>query len=245
MLNHVNFAVTLLGLSLAVPLVGCKKRVAVTGADVQNSDEGRACPKEVGLISDGENNSNQIADVQGRGGYWYTFVDDAGSAVAPEAGKNGGTFQMTAGGAAGSKLAAHMSGSVGNGSTVFAGMGLNFVDPKGTYDAAKYRGLTFWAKRGPGSTGNVRLKVPDIATDPDGKLCRECFNDFGLDLKLTEEWTQFTIPFTTLKQMKGWGSPHPEGVDASKLYGLQWQVNEPGAKFDIWVDEIAFTGCGG
>jgi endoglucanase len=113
------------------------------------------------------------------------------------------------------------------------------------YDASKYKGISFWAKKGPGSTGNVRLKVPDVSTDPDGKMCKECFNDFGLDLQLTEEWTQYTIPFTSMKMMKGWGSPRADGIDPSKLYGMQWQVNEPGAKFDIWIDEIAFTGCGG
>jgi len=224
---------------------GCIKKQAVTGEEAKNTESGRACPKNLGLISDGEDDSNQIADVQGRGGYWYTFVDDSGSAVVPEAGKNGGTFQMTSGGAASSTKSAHMTGTVAAGGTVYAGMGLNFVDPKGSYDAGKYQGVSFWAKRGPGSTGKVRLKVPDSATDPDGKQCTECFNDFGIDLQLNDEWTEYTVPFSGMKQMKGWGSPHPAGIDVNKLYGLQWQVNDPGAKFDIWVDEIAFTGCGG
>jgi endoglucanase len=241
---NVTLALALM-LGLTLGLGACKKRVAVTGAEVRNSDEGRACPKDVGLIADGENNSNQIADIQNRGGYWYTFVDDAGSSVVPEAGKNGGTFQMTPGGANGSKFAAHMTGAIGGGGTIYAGMGLNFVDPKGMYDAGKYKGISFWAKKGPGSTGNVRLKVPDVSTDPDGKMCKECFNDFGLDLQLTDEWTQYTIPFASMKMMKGWGSPRADGIDPSKIYGMQWQVNEPGAKFDIWIDEIAFTGCGG
>jgi len=231
-------------MSLTLGLGACKKRVAVTGAEVKNSDEGRACPKDVGLISDGETNSNQIADIQGRGGYWYTFLDDAGSTVVPEAGKNGGTFQMTPGGADGSKFAAHMSGKVGGGGTVYAGMGLNFVDPKGTYDASKYKGIRFKAKIGPGSTGNVRLKVPDNQTDPEGKICKECFNDFGLDLPLTEQWQEFTIPFTSMKQIKSWGSKFG-GINPQQLYGMQWQVNEPGATFDVWIDDIAFTGCGG
>lgn len=232
------------GLALSVAGCGLKKRVDVTGADVKNSPEGRSCPKATGLISDGETNSNQIADIQNRGGYWYTFVDDSGSTVVPEAGKNGGTFQMTEGGANGTKYAAHMTGTVGGGSTVYVGMGFNFVDPKGQYDASKYKGISFWAKKGPGSADKVKLKVPDVATDPDGKVCKECFNDFGLDLTLTDEWTQYVIPFTAMKQDKTWGSPHPDGVDASKLYGLQFQFNQAGAPFDMWLDEIEFTGCG-
>jgi endoglucanase len=173
-------------------------------------------------------------------------VDEGGSSITPEAGKNGGTFAMSPGGANGTPFAAHMSGTVGrSGFSLYAGMGLNFVDPKGQYDSSKYKGITFWAKKGPGSTGNVRMKVPDIATEPDGKICKECYNDFGMDFELTEQWTQYTIPFTSMKQLKGWGSPHTEGIDSKTLYGIQWQVNEPGAAYDIWVDEIAFTGCGG
>ena len=70
---NVTLALALM-LGLTLGLGACKKRVAVTGAEVQNSDEGRACPKEVGLISDGENNSNQIADIQNRGGYWMSAI---------------------------------------------------------------------------------------------------------------------------------------------------------------------------
>lgn len=243
MRSNAPIALALL-LGLTTGLVGCKKKVAITGAEAQNSPEGSACPKDEGLISDGENNSNQIADIKHRGGYWYTFSDDLNTQVVPETGKKGGTFAMTAGGANGTKFAARMSGTVGTGGNTYAGVGLNFVDPKGMYNASKYKGVTFWAKAGPG-TGNVRLKVPDVATEPDGKVCKECFNDFGMDLKLTSEWTKYTIPFTSMKQLKGWGSPHTDGIEAGKLFGMQWQVNEPGAQFDIWIDEIEFTGCGG
>jgi endoglucanase len=241
---NATFALALL-LGLSTSLTGCKKRVAITGDEVKNSPEGRACPKEEGLISDGETNSNQIADIKNRGGYWYTFSDDGNTSVTPETGKKGGTFAMSPGGANGTKFAARMSGSVGTQGNTYAGLGLNFVDPKGMYNASKYKGVTFWAKKGPGSTGNVRLKVPDVATEPDGKICTGCYNDFGMDLKLTDDWVQYTIPFTSMKQLKGWGSPHTDGIDSSKLFGMQWQVNEPGAQFDIWIDEIAFTGCGG
>jgi endoglucanase len=231
-----------LGLSLGIG--GCKKRVAVTGDDVKNSPEGRKCPKDVGLIADGENNSNQIADIQGRGGYWYTFVDDSGSTVVPEAGKNGGTFAMTAGGVEGSKYAAHISGTVANSPSVYVGVGLNFVDPKGQYDAGKYKGISFWAKKGGGNASKVKLKVPDKSTDPEGKICKECYNDFGMDLTLTSEWTQYTIPFTAMKQDPTWGSPHADGIDPKTLYGIQFQFNEPGTQFDMWIDDLEFTGCG-
>jgi endoglucanase len=241
---HATLALALL-LGLTTSLTGCKKKVPITGAEAQNSPEGSACPKDEGLIADGENNSNQIADIKNRGGYWYTFSDDGNTEVVPETGKRGGTFAMTPNGANGTKFAARMSGTIGSGGNVYAGLGLNFVDPKGMYNASKYKGITFWAKKGPGATPKVRLKVPDVATEPDGKVCKECYNDFGMDLTLTDEWTKYTILFTSMKQEKGWGSPHTDGIDPSQIYGLQWQVKEPGAPFDVWIDEIEFTGCGG
>ena len=195
------------------------------------------------MISDGETGANQVNVIKGRGGYWYTFVDKEGSTVTPQAGALGGTFEMTEGGANGTKYAARMTGQVASAEIVYAGMGMNFVDPKGQYDASQYKGISFWAKKGPDSTSKVRLKVPDVNTEPDGKVCTECFNDFGVDLTLTNEWQQFTVPFSAMKQLKGWGSPRPSGIDPKTLYGIQFQVNDKGSKFDIWVDEIQFTGC--
>ncbi len=237
------FCFTVLTMTACVALAGCKKRVDFGSKEATEIPEGRPCPPQVGMISDGETGANQTNPIQGRGGYWYTFVDKAGSTVTPLSGDQGGTFQMTEGGANGTKYAARMSGTIGGADIVFAGMGLNFVDPKGQYDASKYGGVTFWAKRGPDSTGKVRLKVPDKNTDPDGKVCTACFNDFGVDLNLTTEWQQYTIPFTSMKQLKDWGSPHTAGIEPSTIYGMQFQVNEKNAKFDIWVDEIQFTGC--
>jgi len=181
--------------------------------------------------------------IKGRGGYWYTFLDKEGSTVTPMPGAQGGTFAMEAGGANGTKMAAHMTGSVASAEIVYAGMGMNFVDPKGQYDSSAYKGISFWAKKGPRSTNKVRLKVPDKSTDPDGKICTECFNDFGADLTLTDDWQQFTLPFTAMKQIKTWGSPHPDGIDPATVYGIQFQVNDKGQKFDIWIDELQFTGC--
>lgn len=222
---------------------GCRKRISVTSDEVKNSPEGKACPASEGMISDGEANSNQVNAVKGRGGYWYTFVDKNGSSITPTSGDQGGTFTMTPGGANGTKFAAHMTGQVGMADTVYAGMGLNFLEPKGPYDATAYKGISFWAKKGPGSTSKVRLKVPDTNTDPDGKVCKECYNDFGVDLNLTDQWTQYVVPYIGMTQMKDWGNPRMPGVDSSRIYGMQFQVNEKGAPFDVWVDEIQFTGC--
>jgi endoglucanase len=221
---------------------GCIPRKAPgTSPGGENTPEGKKCPPEA-VIDDGEDNNHQVALNKGRSGYWYTFVDKAGSTVQPTAGEQGGTFNMTPGGANGSAQAANMKGTVGTGNIVYAGMGFNFTDPKGQYDASMYKAIAFWAKKGEG-TGKVRLKVPDINTDPEGKVCGECFNDFGTDIELSDQWTRYIIPFSTMKQLGGWGSPHPPSIDATKLYGAQFQVNTPGQKYDIWIDDVEFTGC--
>jgi len=215
---------------------------AMTAASAESTADGKKCPAD-GIIDDGEDQNNQVTTKKGRGGYWYTFADKAGTTVTPTAGDQGGTFAMSPGGASGSAQAARVNGKVGSGEVVFAGMGFNFVDPKSPYNATAYKGVAFWAKVGAGSGTKVRIKLPDADTDPEGKVCKDCFNDFGIDLELTTKWTRYVVPFSAATQLPGWGSPRPGAFDASKVYGIQWQVNTPGAAYDVWVDDIEFTGC--
>ena len=208
----------------------------------EGSPEAKKCPPDA-VVDDAEDNNHQAIAQKGRGGYWYTFVDKVGSTVSPTAGAQGGTFTMAQGGANGSAFGARADGKIGGGDVVFAGIGINFTDPKGPYDVSAYKGIAFYAKKGPGSIGKVRLKVPDGNTDPEGKVCTECFNDFGADIELTEAWTRYTFAFSQLTQQSGWGAPRPAALDTSKVYGIQLQVNSPGASYDIWIDDIEFTGC--
>jgi len=203
---------------------------------------GKSCPADY-VIDDCEDGTNQVKVQKGRNGYWYTFVDKVGSTISPPFGK---TFIMSKGGVpAGESLyAAQFLGKISaTGDPLYAGMGFSLTNPKGQYDASAYTGVSFYAKVAPNTVKAVRLKVPDVATDPDGKVCTECFNDFGSDLTLSTEWKQYVIPFSDMSQMEGWGAPHPKGIDKSKIYGMQWQVNSPGADYDIWVDDVQFTGC--
>jgi endoglucanase len=230
--------------AMALGLGACVSRIDPTSPKTKELPEGRPCPAATAMISDAES-ANKTNFVEGRGGYWYTFddsKDNGGSEIWPIAGAKGGTFEMSDGGANGSAHAARIKGTVGGADIVFAGMGMNFVDPKGWYDASKYGGIGFWAKKNsPESTGHIRLKVPDAQTDPDGKLCHQCFNDHGLDMNLTTDWVYYTVPWRAMKQ-EDWG-PKDGGIDPSKIYGVQFQCSEKGAKFDVSVDEIQFVGC--
>ena len=81
---------------------------------------------------------------------------------------------------------------------------------------------------------------PDANTDPSGKVCTDCYNDFGVNFEVPEEWTRFNVKFEDLKQEDGWGAPRPPNSANDKLFGLQWQVSTPKGEFDIWIDDIKF-----
>lgn len=222
---------------------GCS---AVAGA---RADDGAFAPIDMGgctraaVVEDAENADHQVITHAGRNGYIYSFLDDVGSTITPTAGRLGGTFSQSEGGANGSMYAARISGQLAQDGKAYAGVGINFVDPKRPYDASAFAGIAFFARRGPDAIANVRLKVPDANTEPDAKRCTECFNDFGRDLELAEEWQQFTVPFAQMSQMPGWGAPRPGAIDAKRLYGVQLQVATPGASFDVWIDDLVFYGC--
>jgi endoglucanase len=225
-------AVTLLGGALLLTAGGCLRSAENAGAAAM-----RECGPD-GQIDDLEDNNNQNNVAEGRGGYWYTYVDKEGSTVWPEAGEQGGTFTPSEGGY-NSKYAANVKGKIVNGNVVFGAMGMNFADPKSLYDAGKYVGITFWAKRGASSTPKLRVKLPDVNTDPEGGACSACFNDFGVDLNLGEQWQRYVIPFRELKQEPQWGDRKPH-LNASKVFAIQWQTQAKGNEYDFWVDNIAF-----
>ena len=220
--------------ALAAGAAGCSldqfRKDPVRPASPEATCEGQA------MIENAEDRNDQVLLRGGRSGYIYTFLDKAGSTITPPE----SSFRMEKGGANGSKFAANFKGHVGTGAIVFSGMGVNFVDPKDKYDASKYAGIAFFAKRGESSTGKVRLKVPDMNTDPDGAVCTECFNDFGGELNLTTDWKKYIFPFKKMSQEPDWGAPRKPHIVPSTIYGVQFQVKVPNANYDIWVDDLQF-----
>jgi len=193
-----------------------------------------------GVIDDFEDNNNQISVVGERGGYWYTYADKEGSTVWPVEGDKGGTFTLVEGGHD-SKYAVEMKGQLAKKSIVYAAMGLNFLDPKGPYDASAFEGITFFVKHGPGSIGKLRIKLPDGNTDPDGQACSACYNDYGTDIAVGEQWQRVVIPFRDLKQEPDWGAPRKPHVDSKRLYAIHFEAKVSGGEYDFLVDDIAFV----
>lgn len=209
------------------------KQSAVNQADLPPI--ARSC--EGGAFDDAEDGDAQTLKNGGRGGYWYTYADSNGTTIEPAGG-----FKMSPGGAEGSSYAIRMKGKTGASGDVYAGIGAAFVEPKRGYDASRYKAVAFYAKASNDSTA-VRVKIPDGNTSPDGKKCKECYNDFGMAVSLTEEWTRYVVPFAAMKQEDGWGDPQPQSLATDEVYELQWQVAAKGVEYDIWIDNIELTGC--
>jgi hypothetical protein len=218
---------------LGLLLVGCLGQKS--NATASFAGNLAACPS--GLIEDFEDGDAQILEREGRSGTWYPEADDEGTTIAPD-----GEFEPVDGGADGSKRAAHLRGKTADGKNVWAGIGVNFANPKRPYDASKYSGIAFRARRGKAATPVVIVRVPDAQSDPEGGQCKECWNDFGARLELSTEWKTFVLPFDQLEQESGWGEQKPE-LAVSKLFGLKFQVKAPSTAYDIWVDDIHFVGC--
>jgi Carbohydrate binding domain (family 11) len=190
-----------------------------------------------GLIDDFEDGNTRVDQVEGRGGYWWKSADAMGSVIGPDdispqppPGEKGNAIRFL-----GETIAGTGDGFWG------AQFGANLAQQDG-YDASKYAGVRFRAKISAGSTPNVRFKISDVNTHPSFGVCTACWNHFGVDLSLSEEWTEYEFYFGTLSQAPYWGAPRPASITTKQLYAFDFQVSS-GKKFDIWVDDIAFIAC--
>lgn len=193
-------------------------------------------PKE-GLIDNYQDGNTMTFESEGRGGYWYTSADSAGSTIGPE------ELKPVAEGTDGN-LVIHVFGETVSGDPSVAWgvqLGGNFTqgDP---YDASKYVGIRFRAKRGENATPSVRFKVADMNTEPAGGNCTQCYNHFGQDLSLNPDWTQYEFFFGSMQQRPYWGDPRPASITPKQVYGLNFSV-EAGAKFDFSIDDLEFFAC--
>lgn len=205
-----------------------------------------AGPTDLSMIDDMEDMDGSILAADGRVGAWYTYNDTTGTQV-PPAGQPGFTMSAITPPRDASNYAANTTGS---GFTTWgAGIGFDLNNGGGDsgagkqpYDASAYKGITFWAKAGPGGIGNIRLNVQDAQTAPEGNICSKtatkgCNDHRGTSVSLTQDWKQFTFTFDSLKQL-GFGMAYPT-FQTNKLYAIQFQAGTK-VKFDIWLDDIAF-----
>lgn len=231
----------LLGLAL-----GCSDdshRLGGSLQDVSGSTTRRAgsCASGADLefIDQMEDGDGTIEMVERRGGVWFAFNDKTGSQF-PSI--DAETFSMSElAPARGSSLRA--ARSYGEGFTVWgAGIGFELYNQK-AYDLSRYAGITFWARRAPGTASALRFAVTDSATAPRGGKCRDyadystCNDYFGADLSLSTAFRSYSFNWSELSQV-GWGEPHPASITTSEVYGIRFQT-DPVEEFDFWIDDVA------
>lgn len=226
-------------LALASSLVGLVSAGCITAPAWEYGSTAKAKELDVppcseqAIIEDGEDIDPRLRVQDGRGGYWFTFVDAEGSRITPV----GWPFKMSSPGRNGSKGVVKMAGQMApSGKSIYAGMGASLTEPPSFYDASKYSGVTFWAK-GP---GRVRFEMPDVHTAPAGGICKDCYNDFGIVLALEPEWRKYTIRFEWMQQRSGWGDPFP-AIQTDQVLAMEWEFNGMGRAFDVQIDDIAFV----
>ena len=133
--------------------------------------------------------------------------------------------------------------------------------PGGPVDLGAYAGVTFWAMAGDAGTRTLRVQLNDVHTDPRGGICNaadaadevDCYNAFGVEVRLTSTPTQYRIAFSDLRQGR-WGYQVPSGVpDWQRVYSMAFQVSPCAApnmmcaggssqlSFDVWIDDLYFV----
>jgi hypothetical protein len=194
-------------------------------------------PAADGALDDFEDGNTQLSKMGGRDGYWFNAKDTLGSTI---------DLRVDEPGANGSENALHASGTTVPGlpenGAWGAQVGVKFLNQGVLYDAAKYAGIAFRAKVGPGSGRSVRFKIGDANTHPEAGICKTCWNHFGQSLSLTPEWKEYRILFAGAQQEEGWGNPRPAALSPDKLVNMDFTIG-PGQAYDVWIDDITFLEC--
>ena len=216
------------------------------------ADEGATC-RNVLMIDNLEDGDREICAVGGREGVWLTLGDGTSTDLQPA---QGSTFTPTLipGGRGQSRHAARFSGS---GFTDWGAKMIFDLDDSGglatvPYNASTTAGLTFWMK----STTAVTLSftLPETVPAARGGMCMDsstawnCENNyqFRIAQPTTNDWLQYWVPYAALAQGFLESPRHPIFGSAtwnpSRLLGAQFSV-DPGATFDVWIDDVAFYHC--
>ncbi len=254
----------------------------VSGADPKPPSAITA--KTIDNFEDGDNQALWTDGGSITPGYWYTYAgtsntgnpsaDPGGSiwTICPSAGALGGTFFPSTPGntavAGSSNLwAAHVTGTWGDESYPFLGLGLNLAQPRAQVDLSANAGVSFYAKVDPTSVGNVfYVKFPSAYTDPAAGICTDCSNDYGVPFTFTTTWQPYVINFSGSTnypvQQAYWGCPGNDGGCTSPdfatgtgytltktplqtIYAIQFQTNgsaatNPGVYYNYSVDDVTF-----
>jgi hypothetical protein len=203
-------------------------------------------PAEAKMITNFDDGSkNMNSKLYGASsGSWIDY-SYAGNTISPDF--------VVSGGANGTKMAAHIFGTlIDKGDKSYPAFTLEgkFKD-SGYYDASQFDGIRFYYKcPSDDSCIKRRFSITIAATVPTtaGGTCQnDCYNHFGLDMAPSDVWVQRVLPFAEAKRLAGWGSPvtPPDLIDhLTEFMSIKWDHsadNNPGKyNVDFWADEIEF-----
>ena len=85
------------------------------------------------------------------------------------------------------------------------------------------------------------VMVMDANTDPGAGTCSDC-TPFYAPLRLTAEWTEYTLLFAGLQQSPYFGEQYVQ-LDPSSLRQIAWLVTTPAKQYEMAIDQVKLVGC--
>ena len=82
------------------------------------------------------------------------------------------------------------------------------------------------------TTETLEASLGGACVNPEGE--EVCGDGHGMGFVLTEEWTQYLVPFAAVAQEE-WGTP--VAFDATQVMAMHFQVAQ-GPDFEISIDDI-------
>jgi len=207
------------------------------------TDNGNSTGLSLDLIDDMEDGDSLVLAVNSRDGNWYAGHDaTVGGTQFP-----GDNFVMSALAKTDSRYPMSKRAAMTNGmgfkdwgETMGFNLRLaNEVTHKlPTYDASGACGLHFFAKIGSGASNEFAVRVPDKNSLPDGGVCGSssapCYIHYHKQFVFSTGWQEYAVLFSQLAQ-NGWAP----ALDIKHVFGVEFGI-VPNAKFELWVDDIAF-----
>jgi len=186
------------------------------------------------MIDDFADGNSAIIDEGGRSGYWYSGNDGTDGEQSP-AEDESELLVQDGGPAEDHKLVYSGSGFSDWGSYV----GVALDDSGGAYSLADFTGVAFLA-RGSGDA-HFKVNTTDVTDSAGGGTCVAnadegigCNIGHEFLIELTDEWTQFVVPFAMLEQPE-WGNA--SDFDPANVLSLQWSFDAD-VTFELQLDEV-------
>ncbi len=192
---------------------------------------------QLALIDDFEDGDSTAVFEADREAYWFTIHDDSVGTIVPDT-----DFLPVAGGAHGSKYAAHITASgYSTWGAAFSANITHFANGiRCPFNATKFSGLRFFA-RGAGQV-RVELQISEIVDQEYGGTCNPnagqvCYDSHGAWITLTPDWKLYSLPWSAFVQ-RGYGTQ--AAFHADGILSLQYAFEVATLPVDVWFDDVSW-----